>query len=406
MGDTSDAQAPEASVVDTGTPITDTGVTTAPVDASAPDAGADAPDADAGAPDADASVPAPTISSFTAASAKISRYTTTSLTAVFAGGTASIDQGVGTATSGTAVTTGPVPGLTTFTLTVTNSAGVATTATVAVDTKREVFVGNTSSDGIVVFDEDADGNVAPKRQIAGGNTSISNVFGIAAVDDEIIVSTAGNNILTFDMSANGDVAPKRQIAGAATTISGAGGVFVTDTMIFATPVSSQSILVFNRTDTGNIAPTRTVTGALTTLSFPGHLWLDGTDLYVTNGGNNRPLVFDVNATGNEAPMRTLSNVPAYGLSIDGNNLIAPAGASVAIVDKTTGAPVRKITGANTTLQLSYQCVVAGTDMFCNDNGEVGAVAVFPSDGDGNIAPTRRIAGTLTHLGAPAGIAVK
>ncbi|MBS2033179.1 MAG: hypothetical protein JST54_35225 [Deltaproteobacteria bacterium] len=78
-------------------------------------------------------VAAPSISSFTAASSRVSTGGSTSLTAVFSGGTASIDQGVGAATSGTAVGTGPLSTTTTFTLTVTNAAGATATTTVTVD---------------------------------------------------------------------------------------------------------------------------------------------------------------------------------------------------------------------------------------------------------------------------------
>src|SRR6266550_1103788 len=77
-----------------------------------------------------ASVP-PTISSFTAAPTSISSGTSTTLIAVFSGGTGTIDHGVGTVTSGTPVVDFPTA-TTTYTLTVTNTAGVTSTATATV----------------------------------------------------------------------------------------------------------------------------------------------------------------------------------------------------------------------------------------------------------------------------------
>jgi len=76
-------------------------------------------------------VPAPVITSFTAAAAAITRGDSTTLTAVFTGGTGSVDNGVGTVTSGTPVTV-TLTATTTYTLTVMNSAGTSVTASATV----------------------------------------------------------------------------------------------------------------------------------------------------------------------------------------------------------------------------------------------------------------------------------
>lgn len=77
----------------------------------------------------DPPVPAPSISSFTSAQASISAGTSTSLKAVFSGGSGTIDQGIGPVLSGTPVSTGVLAATRTFTLTVT---GTGTPATAAV----------------------------------------------------------------------------------------------------------------------------------------------------------------------------------------------------------------------------------------------------------------------------------
>jgi formylglycine-generating enzyme required for sulfatase activity len=80
-------------------------------------------------------IPPPLITSFTAAKSPITQGTSTTLLALFTGGTGTINAGVGLVSSGVAVSTGTLTSSTTFTLTVTNSAGtaVATTTTVVVN---------------------------------------------------------------------------------------------------------------------------------------------------------------------------------------------------------------------------------------------------------------------------------
>jgi formylglycine-generating enzyme required for sulfatase activity len=78
------------------------------------------------------SYPPPVISSFTAAKASITQGTSTTLTAVFTGGTASVDSGIGQVSNGVPVPTGILAADTTFTLTVTNPAGAAVRATTTV----------------------------------------------------------------------------------------------------------------------------------------------------------------------------------------------------------------------------------------------------------------------------------
>jgi hypothetical protein len=75
---------------------------------------------------------APAINSFTASVSPIPAGTATSLTAVFTNGTGSVNQSVGTVTSGMPVPTGNLSATTTYTLTVTNSAGISVTQQVTV----------------------------------------------------------------------------------------------------------------------------------------------------------------------------------------------------------------------------------------------------------------------------------
>jgi hypothetical protein len=80
-------------------------------------------------------VPAASIVAFTASPASIAIGASCQLTATFNGGTASIDHGIGSMTTGVPVSTGPLAASTTYTLTVTNTAGdsVMGTSTVTVN---------------------------------------------------------------------------------------------------------------------------------------------------------------------------------------------------------------------------------------------------------------------------------
>jgi hypothetical protein len=76
-------------------------------------------------------VAAPIITSFTATSATIISGTSTTLTPVFSNGNGSVDNGIGAVTSGTGFSVSPTV-TTTYTLTVTNTAGSKTTSTVQI----------------------------------------------------------------------------------------------------------------------------------------------------------------------------------------------------------------------------------------------------------------------------------
>lgn len=94
---------------------------------------------------------APSITSFTATDPSIVQGASTTLTAVFTGGTATIDQQIGAVQSGVAVSTGNLTADRTFTLTVTGDGGVTATRTVQVKvTVRHPLSGNAGVPGAVL----------------------------------------------------------------------------------------------------------------------------------------------------------------------------------------------------------------------------------------------------------------
>jgi len=94
-------------------------------------------------------VPAPSISSFSADSASVLPGGSTKLNPVFGGGTGRVDQTIGApVTSGNSYATGVLSAKTTFTLTVTNAAGDAVTATTTVAVVGFVSAGTMSTSRI------------------------------------------------------------------------------------------------------------------------------------------------------------------------------------------------------------------------------------------------------------------
>jgi hypothetical protein len=100
--------------------------------------------------------------------------------------------------------------------------GLSRPETVAVDEKNnELFVGDPGDRRVLVYRRDADGDARPLRTIQGPGTKLLQVVGIA-VDpnrDVLVVSTYSRlpggvtGLLVFGRTDEGDVAPRRVIAG-------------------------------------------------------------------------------------------------------------------------------------------------------------------------------------------------
>ena len=106
--------------------------------------------------------------------------------------------------------------------------GLSRPETVTVDEKNnELFVGDPGDRRVLVYPRDADGDAKPLRTIQGPKTKLLQVVGIA-VDpnrDLLVVSTYSRlpggvtGLLVFGRTDQGDVAPRRVIAGPKTGIT-------------------------------------------------------------------------------------------------------------------------------------------------------------------------------------------
>lgn len=124
--------------------------------------------------------PSPSVKSFIAVSPMITAGQSATLTAIFSGGTGSIDNGVGAVSSDTPVTVSPTT-TTVYTLTVSNSASVSVTrfVTVTVTANTAPF--------IVSF------NASQSTIATGGSTTLTAVFsgGVGSIDQGVGEVTSG-----------------------------------------------------------------------------------------------------------------------------------------------------------------------------------------------------------------------
>ena len=148
---------------------------------------------------------------------------------------------------------------------------------IAVDPPGNVYVtGGSYADGpqtVLIFGPKATGNVAPDATLAGPNTTLYFIRGIAT-----------------------DVLGNIYIASLAQNTSGVGG-----------PLSGvASILEFSPGATGNVAPIRTITGPATGMGEIGNLQVDSAgNIYVLDGSSIHKFAPD--AKGNVAPAATITS---------------------------------------------------------------------------------------------------
>jgi hypothetical protein len=178
---------------------------------------------------------------------------------------------------------------------------------------------------ISVFSPTANGNAAPSKSIAGPSTTI--VFpGQVAVDaaGTIYVAntppTGPGSVLIFNSSATGNVAPTATLAGPNTTIynirgvavDSSGNIYVASLAEAPAPnpalSGTPSILEFSPGSTGNVAPIRTISGSATTMGEIGNISIDSDgNIYVFGDPMpNTLLKFSSTATGNVAPASSIS----------------------------------------------------------------------------------------------------
>ncbi len=189
-------------------------------------------------------------------------------------------------------------------------------------------VNNDMVDHMVVFPRNAEGNVAPKRQLHTPHRTYS-----IAVDEEAeelyLTVQHPPQVVVYRKMAEGEERPLRILAGDRTRLEDAHGIaldtrnnwmFVTNHGSLAAEddrggrFEPPSITVYPLKASGDTPPLRVIEGPKTQLNWPALLYLDQErgDLYVANDVDNSVLVFKATDSGDVAPTRVIKG-PKTGL---------------------------------------------------------------------------------------------
>jgi len=269
---------------------------------------------------------------------------------------------------------------------------------------------------ISVFARLANGNVAPKRVIEGQATNLSRTMhGIAydAIHDEIVIPVAlSGAVLVFKADATGEVPPLRAIQGTRTRLVRPHTVAVdpVNNEILTADPSSRAIFVFDRTATGNVAPKRVISGERTGLLDIVGLDVDPIRNVVVaasrkgNGDMVGLFVFDRLATG-DVPPRQFIGGPNSKLAHFRQVAIDPATGNIFLAQQNTRM---KQMEAYVLDKPRAEFKAKDDDDDDSDSGrldQMGFIAVYGPDDDGDIPPRAIIKGPGIRLAGAAGVAL-
>jgi hypothetical protein len=116
--------------------------------------------------------------------------------------------------------------------------------------------GTGGPEGVYVFDRTANGDVAPKRILAGPDTLISSATPQVAVDPvrKLLIVKSGNALLIFDREASGNTKPLRVIQGPKTGGIGGGQIATYPEKGLILTNSRDDWGIWSVNDNGDVAP--------------------------------------------------------------------------------------------------------------------------------------------------------
>lgn len=294
---------------------------------------------------------------------------------------------------------------------------------VAIDTEKgEVFMANdkeSSGSSILVYPTQfapTDRIMEPRRRIAGPNTDIGMVCGLALSPQHgelYTVSGETGTLNVFSMQANGDVPPARQLNGVIPRASAGVYLDAEHDELFITTEHVNRISVYRRAFEENDEPLRYLQGPRTGLADPHGVFVDGktNEIYVTNHGNWRETV-----TG-EGEVRGPDSLTRTSLGYNEPGRVLPMGpstgkflpASITVHSRTANgdaAPVRVIQGPRTRLNQPDGITrdpVSGEILVANTGDD--SVLFFAGNATGDVPPVRVLQGAATKLKGPVGVSI-
>ncbi len=181
-------------------------------------------------------------------------------------------------------------------------------------------VANDTVDTLVVFPRDAQGNVAPKRELKTPHGT----YGVAVDEqaEELFLTVQhSDSVVVFRKSASGDEKPLRTLRGDGTGLADPHGIAVDsknqwlfvanygnwkeNKPPYAGRFQPPSITVHPLKAAGDTPALRAIVGPKTQLNWPSHIFVDAErgELFVANDVGNSILVFRATDSGDVAPIR-------------------------------------------------------------------------------------------------------
>ena len=199
---------------------------------------------------------------------------------------------------------------------------------IAVDEDAQEMYLTVQNGSVVVYRKAASGSEKPLRTLRGPNTQMEDAHGIAldTKNQLMYVSNHGNgqdargvgyfeppSITVYPLKASGDTAPLRIIEGPKTQLNWPAHLALDQERqeLYVANDMEDSILVFRATEEGNVAPIRVIKGPKTGIRNPTDVFLDlkNQELWVSNMGNHSATVYQMTAEGDAAPLRTIRSAP-------------------------------------------------------------------------------------------------
>ena len=184
-------------------------------------------------------------------------------------------------------------------------------------------VNNDTTDMLVIFEHQAEGDVPPSRELQTPHGT----YGIA-VDEETqemyLTVEHVNSIVVYRKQAEGDEQPLRTIAGFSTQLEDPHGIAVdlkNELIIVSNHGNGRERngdIVYGKFDLpsvtfyplkadGDVSPLRIIEGPRTEMNWPAQVWVDSArdEFYVANDGDHSILVFNIDDSGDAAPKRKI-----------------------------------------------------------------------------------------------------
>jgi DNA-binding beta-propeller fold protein YncE len=269
---------------------------------------------------------------------------------------------------------------------------------------NRVAMSDENRKSVLIYDR-ASGNssavvTSPLRQVIGPESQIGYIAGVTfdpshrefyAVNNDL-----DDRIVVFDDDANGDVKPKRRLF----VPHQAWGISVNPLADqFAISVQQLSMVaIYRREAAGLEAPLRIIEGPSTGLADPHGVHWDPThhEIVVANHGNSS-VIASYSAYDAGVSSRALSA---------GGHFLPPSLTVFQDSAKADAKPLRTIQGAHTQLNwpMGIDVDLAHDEIAVANNGD-NSVLVFSRSAQGNAQPLRIIRGPRTSIVSPMGVAI-